>query len=105
MFHPTRGSPAISIKCSMAIAAPGNCMWSQEFYETDRARGLARRYTLEFSRCQGTVGRGQWHADRPPALGLEHHGAYRRLSCHRTGMVAICEDLPKEHNTVTLVPC
>jgi hypothetical protein len=24
--------------------------------------------------------------------------------CHRTGMVATCEDLPEEHNTVTLDP-
>jgi hypothetical protein len=43
------------------------------------------------------IGRLSW--------GAEHHRAYRRLSCHRTGMVAICEDLPEEHNTVTLVPC
>jgi choline dehydrogenase-like flavoprotein len=36
--------------------------------------------------------------------GAEHHRAYRKLFCHRTGMVAICEDLPEEHNTVTLDP-
>ena len=42
------------------------------------------------------IGRLPWGAD--------HHGAYRRLFCHRTGMVAICEDLPEEHNTVTLDP-
>jgi choline dehydrogenase-like flavoprotein len=34
--------------------------------------------------------------------GTERHRPYRRLFCHRTGMVAICEDLPEEHNTVTL---
>jgi hypothetical protein len=36
--------------------------------------------------------------------GAEHHRAYRRLFCHRTGMVAICEDLPEKQNTVTLDP-
>jgi hypothetical protein len=63
-------------------------------------------YTFEFSRGQGPVmaavpgmqiGRLPW--------GAEHHRAYRKLFCHRTGMVAICEDLPEEHNTVTLIPC
>ena len=42
------------------------------------------------------IGRLPWGAD--------HHRAYRKLFCHRTGMVAICEDLPEEHNTVTLDP-
>jgi hypothetical protein len=36
--------------------------------------------------------------------GAEHHRAYRKLFCHRTGMVAICEDLPEEHNSVMLDP-
>jgi len=84
---------------------PGNCIWSQEFYETDRSRGFARGYTFEFSRGQGPVmaaiqgletGRLPW--------GSDHHRAYRDLFCHRTGMVGICEDLPEEHNTVTLDP-
>jgi hypothetical protein len=34
----------------------------------------------------------------------EHHRAYRKLFWHRTGMAAIREDLPEEHNTVTLDP-
>jgi hypothetical protein len=34
--------------------------------------------------------------------GEAHHDAYRKLFCHRPGMMAICEDLPEEHNTVTL---
>lgn len=33
-----------------------------------------------------------------------HHGAYRKLYNRITGMVAICEDLPEEHNRVTLDP-
>jgi choline dehydrogenase-like flavoprotein len=40
---------------------------------------------------------------RPP-WGAEHHRAYRKLFCHRTGMAPIREDLPEEHNTVTLDP-
>ena len=36
----------------------------------------------------------------PPGAG--HHEAFRQLHQHVTGMVGICEDLPEEHNTVTL---
>jgi choline dehydrogenase-like flavoprotein len=84
---------------------PGNCIWSQEFYETDRSRGFVRGYTFEFNRGQGAInaaihgletGRIPW--------GDAHHDAYRKLFGHRTGMVAICEDLPEEHNRVTLDP-
>jgi choline dehydrogenase-like flavoprotein len=84
---------------------PGNCIWSKEFYETDPSRGFVRGYTYEFNRSQGPVrtavtgmaaGRVPW--------GAGHHDAFRKLFCHRTGMMAICEDLPEEHNTVTLDP-
>jgi choline dehydrogenase-like flavoprotein len=84
---------------------PGNCIWSQQFYETDRSRGFVRGYTFEFNRGQGAInaaihgletGRIPW--------GDSHHDAYRKLFRHRTGMVAICEDLPEEHNRVTLDP-
>ena len=84
---------------------PLDCIWSQEFYETDRSRGFVRGYTFEFSRGQGPVmaavhsmaiGRLPW--------GPDHHRVYRKLFRHRTGMFAICEDLPEEHNRVTLDP-
>jgi choline dehydrogenase-like flavoprotein len=84
---------------------PGNCIWSKQFYETDASRGFVRGYTFEFARGQGPVmaavngmtnGRIPW--------GEDHHRAYRRAFGHRTGMVAICEDLPEEHNRVVLDP-
>ena len=105
MFHPYARIAGYFDETLDGYRGPGNCIWSQEFYETDRSRGFVRGYTFEFSRGQGTVmaavdgmqiGRLPW--------GAEHHRAYRKLFCHRTGMVAICEDLPEEHNTVTLDP-
>ena len=105
MFHPYARIAGYFDETLDGYRGPGNCIWSQEFYETDRSRGFVRGYTFEFSRGQGPVmaavhgmqiGRLPWGAD--------HHRAYRRLFCHRTGMVAICEDLPEEHNTVTLDP-
>ncbi len=105
MFHPYARIAGYFDEMTDGYRGPGNCIWSQEFYETDRSRGFVRGYTFEFSRGQGPVmaavhgmqiGRLPWGAD--------HHRAYRKLFCHRTGMVAICEDLPEEHNTVTLDP-
>ena len=105
MFHPYARIWGYFDEPLDGYRGPGNCIWSQEFYETDRSRGFVRGYTFEFSRGQGPVmaavhgmatGRLPWGAD--------HHRAYRRLFCRRTGMVAICEDLPEAHNTVTLDP-
>ena len=36
--------------------------------------------------------------------GQDHHEVYQRLVNHRVSMSAICEDLPEEHNRVTLDP-
>ena len=105
MFHPYARIYGYFDESLDGYRGPGNCIWSQEFYETDPARGFVRGYTFEFNRGQGPVmaavagmetGRIPW--------GEAHHDAYRRLFCHRTGVVAICEDLPEEHNTVTLDP-
>jgi choline dehydrogenase-like flavoprotein len=105
MFHPYARIFGYFDEELDGYRGPGNCIWSQEFYETDRSRGFVRGYTFEFSRGQGPVmaaihgmesGRLPW--------GPEHHRIYRDLFCHRTGMVAICEDLPEAHNTVTLDP-
>ena len=105
MFHPYARIFGYFDQELDGYRGPGNCIWSQEFYETDASRGFVRGYTFEFSRGQNPVmaavhgmatGRLPWGAD--------HHRAYRRLFCHRTGMVGICEDLPEEHNTVTLDP-
>ena len=36
--------------------------------------------------------------------GAAHHAVFRRLNGHRLQLSAICEDLPEEHNRVTLDP-
>jgi choline dehydrogenase-like flavoprotein len=105
MFHPYARAFGYFEEELDGNHGPGNCIWSQEFYETDRSRGFVRGYTFEFNRGQGAInaaingletGRIPW--------GDAHHDAYRKLFRHRTGMVAICEDLPEEHNRVTLDP-
>jgi len=105
MFHPYAQIYGYFDQPMDGFRGPNDCIWSQQFYETDTARGYIRGYTFEFTRGQGpvmaavtglTTGRIPW--------GQRHHDAYRTLFTHRAGMVAICEDLPEEHNTVTLDP-
>ncbi len=85
--------------------ALGCCIMSQEFYETDLSRGFVRGYSFEIIRGVGPLftaltglgwGRLPW--------GEGHHRAYAELFNRTAGMVVIGEDLPEEHNTVTLDP-
>ena len=105
MFHPYAAITGYFDQALDGYRGPGNCIWSQEFYETDRSRDFLRGYTFEFTRGRGPVitalagmrsGRVPW--------GDEHHTEYRRIFNRSTGMVAICEDLPEAHNRVTLDP-
>jgi choline dehydrogenase-like flavoprotein len=84
---------------------PMTTIWSKEFYETDLTRGFVRGYTMQFSRgappvheaIQSAVaGRLPW--------GKDHHRVYRELLDHRLLIGIACEDLPEEHNRVTLDP-
>jgi choline dehydrogenase-like flavoprotein len=85
--------------------APPTVLWSKEFYETDRSRGFARGYTLQFVRGNGPAheaitnlgtGRLCW--------GNDHHRVYRKQIYRRLTAIVACEDLPEERNRVTLDP-
>ncbi len=84
---------------------PMTNLWSKQFYETDPSRDFVRGYTLQFARGTGplneavisiSMGRLPW--------GRDHHQAYRQLYNHRLQIGIACEDLPEEHNRVTLDP-
>jgi choline dehydrogenase-like flavoprotein len=105
MFHPYAAISGIFDEPLDGYRGPSNTLWSQEFYETDRARDFLRGYTFEITRGRGPVmtALGGMASRRIP-WGPGHHDAFRRMFDRITGMVAICEDLPEEHNTVTLDP-
>ena len=90
---------------STGYMGPHNCVLSQEFYETDRDRGFVRGFTFEC--CRGitpiSTALTGMQAGRIP-WGENHHRAYRELFNRLVPIYAICEDLPEEHNTVTLDP-
>ena len=84
---------------------PMTVMWSKEFYETDLSRGFVRGYTLQFARGTGPVNEAIVSAasGRLP-WGKDHHRIYRDLLYKRVLIGVACEDLPEEHNRVTLDP-
>jgi choline dehydrogenase-like flavoprotein len=106
MFHPYASIQGTFDEPLDGYMGPGGCcIWSQEFYETDQARDFLRGYTLEIVRGRGpvTTALGGFASGRIP-WGHDHHRAYQELYNRTAGMVAICEDLPEPHNTVTLDP-
>jgi choline dehydrogenase-like flavoprotein len=84
---------------------PPLCLWSHEFYETDPGRDFVRGYSYQFGRGIGAITEAisSSAAGRLP-WGQEHHRVYRQLVNRRISMAAICEDLPEQHNRVTLDP-
>jgi len=106
MFHPYAMITGIFDDPLLGYQGPmGCCIMSQEFYETDPSRGFVRGYTFETTRGMGApsaalLGMG---SGRLP-WGQGHHEAFAEIFDRTAGMVAICEDLPEEHNRVTLDP-
>jgi choline dehydrogenase-like flavoprotein len=84
---------------------PMTVIWSKQFYETDPSRGFVRGYTLQFARGTGPVAEAVdgVAAGRLP-WGAAHHRIFRELLDHRLRIGVACEDLPEEHNRVTLDP-
>ena len=81
-------------------------MLSQEFYETDLSRGFVRGYDLQIT--------GVTSSPLPTALGgiqqetvpwgEDHHRIFGERFGHTIGITVMTEDLPEEHNQVTLDP-
>jgi len=81
------------------------CLWSMQFYETDPNRDFVRGYSYQFSRGLGPVTEAIFSAaDGRLPWGAEHHQVFRTMASRRISLAAICEDLPEEHNRVTLDP-
>jgi choline dehydrogenase-like flavoprotein len=105
MFHPYASVFGYVEEPTDANRAPPTCLWSKQFYETDLARGFVRGYAIQFGRGTGTISEAVMSEARGLLpWGEDHHRVFRRLNGHRLGASAVCEDLPEEHNRVTLDP-
>ena len=75
---------------------------SQQFYETDPARGFARGYQMQLIRSDGPVGTAcGGYLPRLP-WGAGHHAAFRQTFGHTASLTVTTEDLPRLENRVTL---
>jgi choline dehydrogenase-like flavoprotein len=83
----------------------GCCIQSQEFYETDTARGYFRGYTMQVLRGPGPLETAySGVARREISLGKNHHDTFISKLGKTIGIGIIVEDLPEEINSVTLDP-
>ncbi len=85
---------------------PNGCaIISQEFYETDRARGFVRGYSFQITRGLNAIGTatGGLSAQRLP-WGAGHRAAYDARFDRTITVAVIGDDLPEEHNRVELDP-
>jgi choline dehydrogenase-like flavoprotein len=105
MFHPYAQTFGYVDEPLDGNHGPPLCLWSAEFYETDPKRDFVRGYTFQFNRGTPSIMEAITSTDngRLP-WGPDHHRVYRRLVNRRIGLSAIIEDLPEEHNRVTLDP-
>jgi choline dehydrogenase-like flavoprotein len=105
MFHPYAHVTGWFPERLEGYKGPMGCsLICQEFYETDPERDFLRGYSFEMLRGQGPVQTALQGLGGRVGWGPEHHEAYARLWDKSAGMVIICEDLPEEHNRVTLDP-
>lgn len=105
MFHPYAAVQGVFDEPLDGYQGPHKGIQSQEFYETDKSRGFVRGYTFEYSRGMGPVATGLTGlAQGRVPWGADHHTSYRKLFKRVTSLVALCEDLPEEHNRVSLDP-
>ena len=105
MFHPYAQIYGFVKEPTDSNRAPPTCLWSKEFYDTDLSRGFVRGYGIQFGRGAGPVFEAV-ASEQKGILpwGADHHRVFRKLNGHRLAVSAICEDLPEEHNRVTLDP-
>lgn len=106
MFHPCGWVQGIfEEKLDSHMGPQGCCILSKEFYETDLSRGFVRGYNMQITRGSGPVGTAlQGHASGTIPWGPGHHEAFEKRFDHVASIGILCEDLPEEHNTVTLDP-
>ena len=106
MFHPYGMVVGVFDERIEGYKGPTGCgLWSQQFYETDPSRGFVRGYQFEMMRGFGPMQSALMMMMRGNLpWGAGHHDAFAEQFDRIAGLLAICEDLPEEHNRVTLDP-
>ena len=106
MFHPiTRVNGIFEEPVFGRSGPPASILWSHEFNNTDPSRGFVRGYMFQAIRGMAPAQMALFGAARGRIpWGDGHHEAYDAAFEHMVTVGALCEDLPEEHNSVTLDP-
>jgi len=107
MFHPLTGVAGVFDEPMKGHEGPMACaILSQEFYETDPNRDFVRGYGLHSGRSTTpmTYALGGYGIDAPIPWGAEHREIMDGVYPYLAGLTVVSEDLPEEHNRVTLDP-
>ena len=107
MFHPLTGVSGVFDEPMKGHEGPMACsILSQEFYESDPSRGFVRGYGLHSGRSTTpmTYALGGFGIDNPIPWGAEHREIMDNVYPFLAGLTVVTEDLPEEHNRVTLDP-
>lgn len=107
MFHPLRGVAGVFDEPMKGHEGPMACsILSQEFYETDPNRDFVRGYGLHSGRSTTpmTYALGGYGIDDPIPWGGRHREIMDNVYPYLAGLTIVTEDLPEQHNCVTLDP-
>ena len=107
MFHPLKGVSGVFDEPMDGHKGPMACsILSQEFYETDPERDFVRGYGLHSGRSTTpmTFALGGYGIDQPIPWGQEHRHVMDDIYPCLASLTIVAEDLPEEHNCVTLDP-
>jgi choline dehydrogenase-like flavoprotein len=104
MFHPYAVVRGIFQERLDGFKGPIGCsVISQEFYETDRARGFVRGYSFQVARGLSPVATALGGISNPPLpWGARHRRAFDAHWDRGIFVAVIGDDLPEEHNRVVL---
>jgi choline dehydrogenase-like flavoprotein len=107
MFHPLSAVVGLFDEKMEGFKGPMACsILCQEFYESDPSRGFVRGYGLHSGRTTTpmTYALGGYGTDKLIPWGAEHRMRFDDMYPYSAGLTIVTEDLPEEHNTVTLDP-
>jgi choline dehydrogenase-like flavoprotein len=104
MFHPYAMVTGLFDVPLEGYKGPNGCsIISQEFYETDLARGFVRGYAFQVARGFGPVTTALGGAVKQPVpWGREHRRVFDTRFDRSITIAVIGEDLPEPHNQVVL---
>lgn len=107
MFHPLTAVAGVFDTPQKGHEGPSSCsIISQEFYETDPTRDFVRGYSFQSGRSTTpmTYALGGNGVDNPIPWGADHREIMDTIYPNLAGLTVFSEDLPEEHNCVTLDP-